>query len=971
MFKLNKSKSILVISLLILTAFVLPAFSVDLPFDPNDYTFLVYDPTPNYHYIQDAMEDILGRPLNQSEIRTSANPVTPTDLATHDILIVGFNRNGYTGGLHTDDLSAGITGRILLTGHDLDHHESSIPAARTMLIQAINYVLEGGGTGLVAMECTSNYSYLPKDDWGIDSIYGDGEDVNEFTPEGLASGVFDGLTPDVMSGWGTSYHNTFDINEQDSEFVPFEKGGYDYNDIITIARTTPPIDVTLTKTDGLGENECVFPSTEDANYFINYTICYIAGEDVNDVTIVDTLPDGVEFKDANGPYSYDYNSVTQTETITWTLGNLDANDANCFNLNVRVANNAPQGDYLTNSAKMYSGETLIRTESESTLICCVDNVVYVDQDAVGGAKNGSNWDNAYLELRDALVAVSAGLHPCASQIWVADGNYTPTEANDPSPSNKTFQMLDGIDVYGHFFGKGTYETMLCQRRFADPNSETILTGDINGDNTAEVQYVVTAANFRLDGFTVKKGTYGVSASACSPTIENCIIKENDSYGIYFGSNANAAITNCFINDNDYGIYCNRAGTVNMVHCTVASNTAQGVWAFDGAINAADSIFSSNGSGIKVSGCNLTINGCDFSGNYNGIYLSGITHMNAKKCIIQHNVNYGVCVQGSDGNSEVSSSIIRNNYIGVNMNTNSIHLRNNLIYRNSSNGISAGYNPNIRNNTIAYNGGYGITGSSQPAVSNNIIYGNTTGGLYGTFTNVHYNCLQSGDTGDSTNTIGQNPHFKNADTNDFHLTSASTYCINAGNPSFTPDPNETDIDGENRVMLNYVDMGADEFCPYDLSPDGIVNFLDFTVFAKAWGTHTGQTDFNDRCNFYDDGATDYINYRDLEIFCDYWLTPADWEGIGGDGAYFAEAECPLQGGEMMMMSMQSQSSMVSPANTLAGSVDSTESAEVVEEAFDVNGTLNWLDNLWETDEEIRNSIDVNDWQEFLNAIKSNE
>jgi len=44
--------------------------------------------------------------------------------------------------------------------------------------------------------------------------------------------------------------------------------------------------------------------------------------------------------------------------------------------------------------------------------------------------------------------------------------------------------------------------------------------------------------------------------------------------------------------------------------------------------------------------------------------------------------------------------------------------------------------------------------------------------------------------------------------DYHLLPTSP-CINTGDPNFTPGPNETDIDGEPRVMLGRVDMGADE------------------------------------------------------------------------------------------------------------------------------------------------------------------
>jgi parallel beta-helix repeat protein len=52
-------------------------------------------------------------------------------------------------------------------------------------------------------------------------------------------------------------------------------------------------------------------------------------------------------------------------------------------------------------------------------------------------------------------------------------------------------------------------------------------------------------------------------------------------------------------------------------------------------------------------------------------------------------------------------------------------------------------------------------------------------------------------------------------NDHHLLPDSP-CINAGDPNFVPDPNETDIDGDDRVQHCRVDMGADE-TPY-IGPD---------------------------------------------------------------------------------------------------------------------------------------------------------
>jgi hypothetical protein len=60
-----------------------------------------------------------------------------------------------------------------------------------------------------------------------------------------------------------------------------------------------------------------------------------------------------------------------------------------------------------------------------------------------------------------------------------------------------------------------------------------------------------------------------------------------------------------------------------------------------------------------------------------------------------------------------------------------------------------------------------------------------------------------------------------------------------------------------------------FCPCDLHRDGIVNFLDFAVFANAWMTDLGNENYNDAADFIDDNG---IDIHDLKEFCDCWLWP---------------------------------------------------------------------------------------------------
>jgi hypothetical protein len=288
------------------------------------YRVLVYDGGGSQAGIQQAMPQ-LG--ITDFDLRTSGNPVTLTDLTTHDILVVGWNADGNMSGLDPAILTSGITGRILLTGHDADWHTVNGPeAGKTFLAQAIAYVLAVSHTGMVALgDYSTAFSYLP-DEWGISATGGlVSETITSFTTEGLDSGVFDGLTPEDMSNWGNSYHARF--TAWGAEFVSFELGGAG-EDVITIATTG----VTLEKVDDVNDGDCVRPGED-----INYTICYsYHGDancpDINDVNIIDYLPPEVQYVSSQP----EPNEILDCNTIIWEIGTLKPGDANCIMLKVRV-----------------------------------------------------------------------------------------------------------------------------------------------------------------------------------------------------------------------------------------------------------------------------------------------------------------------------------------------------------------------------------------------------------------------------------------------------------------------------------------------------------------------------------------------------------------------------------------------------------------------------------------------------------
>jgi uncharacterized repeat protein (TIGR01451 family) len=275
--------------------------SQTLSFDPNQYSFLVYDPhNSSGSVIQRSMIE-LGIP--NYDVRSGSESVTLDDLNTHDILIVGWNDGGNMGGLSADVIKSGVHGRVILTGQDADYHTantlSSTPKAKTFLSQAINYILNGSGTGLLALgDYAEGFRWLP-DNWGITTTYGlTSELVQSFTPSGLASGIFDGIEPAEMANWGNSYHNTFDT--WGLGFTPFELGGtvIDPNsETIVIAAQFNPIGLPLVKSDDVADGACRSPGQD-----IIYTISWdnTTGQTFSDVSIVDYLPEGVDFKEFVG-----------------------------------------------------------------------------------------------------------------------------------------------------------------------------------------------------------------------------------------------------------------------------------------------------------------------------------------------------------------------------------------------------------------------------------------------------------------------------------------------------------------------------------------------------------------------------------------------------------------------------------------------------------------------------------------------
>jgi hypothetical protein len=741
---------------------------------------------------------------------------------------------------------------------------------------------------------------------------------------------------------------------------------------------------TLTKVDINAPNP-VLPCDS-----ITYEITYGPnGVDHNNVRIVDYLASEVDFTNLSDP-NYNYSN----HSYTLLIGSLSAGSPEAsVTLTVKVNKLAEPNGIIINHCKIESDSSYTTATAETSVSPWQPYmpVIYVDNMAKRGSDTGMSWANAYLDLQDAFERAA---YSYGSQIWVAEGTYKPTiPAEDP-----TFQLLDGVPIYGGFAG---IETALSQRNWL--TNETFLSGDWDNDDIVydNSSYVVKASDVNqtsiIDGFTIMMGYYaGIFVDGGSPIIQHNKITENGYYddcnGIGCGNHSSPTITDCNIQNNTgYGISsCD--SEPNIISCVIKDNGKYGIYGqysyyYNAGPNIVNCIIKSNGEdGIKL---------CDAAGG--GAYPSG--NLMVSNCIIEENIGNGI--YAIDYSSViVANSIIRSNgsygihYYYVWSGT-TAKIKNNWLYNNNG-GIYIEDDEGlviIRNNTIVDNEDYGIRSINyytayNPDISSCIIWGNNGGQLLTNnppFDSVTYSCIQNW-TGGGTGNINTDPCFVNDpnDPNNYHL-SPDSPCIDEGNTVLITDQNETDIDGEPRIFdgdfnsTDIVDMGADEFywSPADFDRDELVNFLDYAVLAAAWLTDEPNVSLDDDND---------VDMYDLSRFCDDWLWQPAWKhsplflmmmGSGyGQGAGFTENlyTAPPPCGELVEPTQQSQFQEESAAQQQACD-DTAESVqtEPLEQISpeEIQQTIGFLQMLLSDEQSKQDMIELEGeqaWQEFSKLIE---
>jgi hypothetical protein len=479
----------------------------------------------------------------------------------------------------------------------------------------------------------------------------------------------------------------------------------------------------------------------------------------------------------------------------------------------------------------------------------VDRVLFVDVDASGG-NDGSSWPDAFKLLQDAMT-VAASAPRAVSQMWVAQGIYTPDRGDGITLGDReaTFQLINSVTIKGGYAGY----------RKPDPNvrdldlHETILTGDLRGDDVdvndpidllyaisrSENSYhVVTSSGTDetavLDGFTITGGNAdgelssdcrgaGIRNSSGSPTLTNCTITWNSSWGEGSGmlSSGNPTLTNCTFSNNcshysGGGLHINGwYSNVTLINCTFSGNYADyeggGLYAYHSKYRSptlTNCTFTANTSGLRAAGMLIdseaVLTNCTFTGNSvdgdGGAIFNWSNSPILTNCIFIGNsaTEHGGAVYDRRGKSILTNCTFSGNSADLGAGIYCIGPGNTMV----TNCIMWG-NTATQGNEISLNN-YWDEGISYPATIT-VQYSDVKGGASEVF--IDTGCTLNWYDGN----IDDDPLFMNAANRDYHLLEDSP-CINAGDPNYTAEPNETDLDGRPRVVGGRIDMGVYEYSP---------------------------------------------------------------------------------------------------------------------------------------------------------------
>ncbi len=386
-------------------------------------------------------------------------------------------------------------------------------------------------------------------------------------------------------------------------------------------------------------------------------------------------------------------------------------------------------------------------------------------------------------------------------IYVPDDEPTIQDAIDSAANGDTIIVRPGTYVERiDFDGKGI--AVVSEN---GPGSTTI-DGDQGGS-------VVTFQSGEgpdsvLEGFTVTNGygdpypDYsggGIYCRSSSPTLIGNRITGNvapHGGGIYCQLSSPALLHNRIADNEVYfgggGIDCEESSPL-IAHNEISGNRSTDGYGGGIRCELSDAVIAHN-----IIADNVLTQCADLGG---GIYCVESTLTITGNIISGNSANYG---NGGGIYCRDSSPMISNNLVFANTTLR----QGGGIYCEESHATIV--NNTIYGNSVSHNGGGLSCSGGSTTVVNTILWNNAAPDdpqIFGTGLTVTHSDVDGGWPG--TGNIDADPLFVDSGEADFHLTLGSP-CTNSGDNGSVPPDLSTDFEGDPRIALHQVDMGADEF-----------------------------------------------------------------------------------------------------------------------------------------------------------------
>ncbi|MCP4215611.1 MAG: hypothetical protein GY765_13235 [bacterium] len=405
--------------------------------------------------------------------------------------------------------------------------------------------------------------------------------------------------------------------------------------------------------------------------------------------------------------------------------------------------------------------------------------------------------------------------------------------------------------------------------------ETVII-DGQGVSGSNLVLIASKSYIKINGFDLRNNLnvndgsgIRITGSGDRLEIENCTIhniRGSDAMGItVYGTSSSTALTNIVVKNNM--IYdCDPAHSEALVlNGNINGFEVSGNTVHDVNNIGIDFIGGESDAGVARNGSCSGNTVYNARSNYGGGYGAGIYVDGGQDIIIENNTVYE-CDLGIEIGAENNGT-----------NTTGITVRSNLVYNNDKTGIVfGGYDASVgrTNNCFFYNnvlyqndtmhegnGEIWIQYGQNNVIKNNIVYCDSqnlalnsgSGGVnntldynlwYGTagesgvsfvWQGTEYTSWQAykNASGQDGNSLFSDPLFTNATAKNFHLTLASP-AVDAGDPSYSADASEVDMDGQDRVLNGRVEMGADEMgLPTVTAPNGGENWAANSSHSITW------------------------------------------------------------------------------------------------------------------------------------------